>query len=173
MHHEAANPDYSSIRAAELEPWLPYLHGNRFAHLVAVKGVMGLAEESGQSPFFGPDGEAFEQALVTLGCGRNAWCGIALELRDKEVLSAGELRLLIETIDPLMLVALDQRAAEQVQMSFGRELLPEIPEPGQKTRLLGRTFVYVNGFESALASEPLDGGEAKHRVWRELKALKS
>ncbi|MDR1089073.1 MAG: hypothetical protein LBL23_07375 [Coriobacteriales bacterium] len=162
--------DFTALRTAVLEPWRPFLHGNRFASLVAVKGIPGRAEQSGQ-PFFGADGEALESALLALGWQSNSWCGIVLELPDRAQLTAAELRLLVETIDPRALLALDRPALRGIQEGFGEELLPRVPEPGQKCWLLGRALVFVDGFEAALVSD--DGGEAKRRVWRELKALKT
>ena len=168
--HKEETLDFAALRAAELEEWLPFLHGNRFASVVVVKGEPGVAERSGQPPFFGEDGEALESALAALGWGSNNWCGIALKLPGKGVLSAPDLRLLIEILDPRALVALDSIAASMIQYCFGKELMPSFPEPGQKIWLLGRALVFVDGFESALASDDDEG--AKRRVWRELKALK-
>lgn len=162
--------DFAALRAAELEPWLSFLYGNRFAPVIAIKGQPGEAELSGKPPFFGADAEALESALCALGWGSNSWSGIALDVPSKGVLSASDVRLLIEIIDPRALVALDLPAVTALKESFGDELLPSVPRPGQKTWLLGRLLVYVDGFETALASE--DEGEAKRRVWRELKALK-
>ena len=161
--------DFVALRTVELEPWLPYVYGNRFASIVAVKGEAGEAEREGK-PFFGEDAEALENAFVSLGWGFNSWCGVTLEVSDKDTLSALELRMIVEIIDPQVVVALDRRALLMLQEGYGDELLPEIPSPGKKTTLLGRTFVYVDGFEVALASD--DEGEAKRRVWRELKVLK-
>lgn len=162
-------PDYAAIRAAELEPWRAHLHGNRFASVLAIKGEPGPAERAGKPPFFGEDAQALESAFVTMGFESGSWCGIALELPEKESIDALELRLLIETIDPQALVALDHCAILLLQEAYGVELMPVIPEPGKKSRILGRALVYVEGFEAALASN--DGGEAKKRVWNELKAL--
>ena len=164
--------DFVALRAAELAPWLPFLHGNRFARVVAVKGKPGVAEKAGQSPFFGSDGEALDSALVALGWGINSWCGIVLELPEKGTLSASDVRLIIEIVDPRALLALDISSITALQESFGEKLLPCIPEPGVKAHLLGRTLVYVDGFETALDSQDQDDGKAKRRVWKELKALK-
>jgi len=161
--------DFAALRAQALEPWLLHLFGNRFASVVAIKGEPGEAESRGKPPFFGADAEALENALVALGWGNNNWCGIALDLPGRDVLDPKELRLLIETIDPRALLALDKKAAEALLDGYGVELLPRIPQAGVKTKLLGRTLVIVDGFEAALASK--DEGEAKQRVWKELKAL--
>ena len=161
--------DYAAQRASELEAWLPHLYGNRFASVLALKGESGPSEQSGNPPFFGMDGEALENALATLGWGSNAWCGIALELPEKGIIGSSELRMLVEIIDPRALLALDRQAIDALQLSFGIELLPSIPIPGQITWLLGRALVYVEGFEAALISGE---EEAKRRVWRELRTLK-
>ena len=167
-HDETSQiPDFAALRAEALEPWLPHLHGNRFASVVALKGEPGIAESKGQPPFFGADSEALERALVALDWGSNSWCGIALDLPGRATLNHSDLRLLIETIDPLALLALDNKAIQALQEGYGTELLPRIPPPGTKTQLLGRTLVFIDGFEAALSSE-----EDKRRAWRELKAFR-
>lgn len=148
---------------------MAYLHGNRFGSVVAIKGIPGEAEAKGK-PFFGADAEALERALTTLGWGSNNWCGVAINLPQKGSLSAQDLRLLIETIDPLAILALDEKAQAALKDAYGAELMPQIPKPGTKAKLLGRTLVFINGFEAALAST--DDKEAKQRVWKQLKALK-
>ena len=164
---QSAAIDFVGLRAAQLEPWLPYLYGNRFARVLALKGEPGEAEKKGQPPFFGADGEALESALAALDWGSNNWCGVVLDLPGKDVLKAGELRLLVETIDPVALLALDEKALLALQDGFGRELLPRVPRPGVRIKLLGRALVFADGFEAALASET-----GKRRVWQELKALR-
>jgi len=163
------NIDFTALRAEALEQWLPHLHGNRFASICAIKGIPGEAETNGK-PFFGADAEALERALTTLGWKSNNWCGVAIVLPNKGTLAAQELRLLIETIDPQAIIALDQQAAAALQEGYGTEIMPRIPRPGVKAKLLGRTLVFVDGFEAALASA--DNQEAKQRVWKQLKALK-
>jgi len=160
-------PDFVALRTEALESWLPHLYGNRFASIMAIKGIPGEAESKGQPPFFGPDSEALERALVALDWGSNNWCGVALDLPQRDILSNSDLRLLIETIDPQALLALDEKAIVALQDGYGTELMPRIPQPGIKTKILGRALVFVDGFEAALSSE-----EDKRRAWRELKALK-
>jgi len=167
MQRTQGIPDFAALRSEALEPWLPHLYGNRFASVVAIKGQPGEAENKGQPPFFGPDSEALERALVALDWGGNNWCGIALDLPQKGTLNDADLRLLIETIDPQALLALDSKALEALQDGYGTELMPRIPQPGMKTKILGRALVFVDGFEAALSSD-----EEKRRVWRELKAIK-
>ncbi|MDR2035306.1 MAG: hypothetical protein LBP91_01330 [Coriobacteriales bacterium] len=167
---ESPGLDYAAWRALALQPWLVHLHGNRFASVLAIKGQPGEAENKGQPPFFGSDGEALESAFVALGWGSNNWCGIALDLPGKGVVSEQDLRMLIEIIDPTVLLALDRMAALKLKESYG-ELLPSIPEPGIMTKLLGRALVFVDGFEAALTSQQED--EAKRRAWQQLKAIKT
>ena len=162
--------DFVALRAEALGPWLQHLYGNRFARIVAIKGEPGESERKGKPPFFGVDGEALESAFVALDWSSNNWCGIAIDLPGKGVIGAGDLPLLIETIDPIALLALDEKAATALQDGYGVELLPCIPQPGKRIKILGRTLVFVDGFEAALASD--DKGEAKQRVWKQLKALK-
>lgn len=163
-----ALPDLAAIRTAQLEPWLPFIHGDRFASLLVLKGEPGPSELAGNPPFFGEDGSALNSAFVAMGLKSTHWCGIVCGHPTKGRLSARDVRELIEIIDPLALVALDRKAIEILQQSFAAEVLPAIPKPGTKTSLMGRTLVFVDGFEAALAS---DDGQAKHRVWKELKAL--
>lgn len=161
--------DFGALRAAQLEPWLGHLYGNRFGSVVAIKSQMGERDSLGQAPFFGADGQALESALAALEWGSNNWCGIVLELSDEQTLSPEVLRLLIEIIDPVALLVLDERALDALKLGYKGELLPDTIKPGVKIRLLGRAVVFVDGFEEALASKT---EEARRRVWRELKALK-
>lgn len=167
---EREHLDLMVLRMAQLEPWLPHLHGNRLASVTVIKGEPGSAELLGKPPFFGADGEAMESALAALDWGSNNWCGIAIDLPDRSRLSAPDLRLLIEIIDSRALVALDDTAMTALRESFGAKVLPHALKPGKKIWVLGRALVFVRGFEAALTSD--DGGEAKRRVWKELKALR-
>ena len=170
--------DFAALKSAELNPYLKYLYGNRFAEVVVIKGEPGAVELAGGQPFFGEDAQALESALNTLGWGSNNWCGVITELPGEAGLSAGDVRLLIEIIDPRAVVALDSHALEILweglasgeRCAEGKVAVPQKPRPGQNTLFLGRMFVAVNGFETALASKD---EKAKRRVWRELKALKN
>lgn len=162
-------PDFVALRTVELKPWLSFMYGNRFARIVALKGEPGEFEKKGR-PFFGLDGDALESAFISLGWGKSNWCGIALELPGKRKLSAGELRVLLEIIDPLALVALDRCALSVIKEGYGNELLPLMPQPGKTAQILGRTLLCVDGFEAALVSS--DNKKAKDQIWQELKALK-
>jgi len=77
--------------------------------------------------------------------------------------ASDRLRLQLESVDPKVIVALDEEAAADIAEAFGCEK----PVPGTVLRVLGRRIVAVSGFEAALA----DPG-TKQRVWAELKAAK-
>ena len=173
MQKKERTIDLVASRAAELEPWRAYLFGNRFAQIIVIKGDSDKGHSPEHAAFFGKDGEALEAAFFALGFEKNCWCGISLHAAEKKELSPGEVRLLIETVDPQIILALDTAAMSILVNSYGTEMLPQIPKPGVKTRLLGRSLVYVNDFEAGLASKTKEDGEARHRVWKELKALKS
>jgi hypothetical protein len=170
MSNKASKIEISEVLAAllaQIEPYQAYLFGNRLASIIAIKGYKGQAEAAGQAPFFGPDGMALESAFAALGWGDNSWCGVLLEPVGQPALTAAQLRLLIEIIDPQAIVALDKIAIDLVQECFE----PDIPSiklmVGKKIDILGRLFVGLDGFEAALANQ-----ELKQKAWIQLKVLK-
>lgn len=139
--------------------------GALFAEVCAVKGLAGPAEATGGPALSGADGAALGKALAALGWDPQAlFCalsrpepGIPAERR------ADRLRVLIEAVDPTLVLALDAEAAVDVAEAFGIA----VPAFGAPVWVLGRRVLAVEGLEASL-SEPA----RKARVWRQLQAAK-
>jgi len=163
--------DFRSTMTQQLEAFLPYLTGNLLTTLIAIKGVLGPAELAGNAPFSGPDGLALDKAFGRLDWGYGSfdtrvWLGVVLSLPHHPVLTAKELRLICEVVDPLAIVALDDTAHNLLSAAFvstEEGFLADFT-PGAQTWVLGRHLVSVRGFEAALADEA-----AKQRAWAQLK----
>jgi hypothetical protein len=67
----------------------------------------------------------------------------------------------VEAVDPVLAIALDRAAAEDLAAAFGLEALP----PGQPVVVRGRTLCAVGGLAASL-----DDPAAKARVWKDFKA---
>jgi hypothetical protein len=75
---------------------------------------------------------------------------------------AGRLRLIVEAVDPAIVVLLDERAAAD----FSRAFDVEAPRVGVVEVVGGRRVLAVEDFAASLADEAL-----KRRAWAQLKAL--
>jgi hypothetical protein len=71
--------------------------------------------------------------------------------------------LLVEAIDPRVIVALDLVAAADLCLAYGQPA----PQPGEAARLMGRDLVVTESLEASLEDEQL-----KRRVWKQLQALR-
>jgi hypothetical protein len=149
-----------------LQPFAGYLAGCPETLVLVIKGQAGAAEAGGGKPFSGPDGEALDKALSALGWSAGGWLGVLLTAPGLEPLSAEQLRLLCEIVDPLLIIALDEVARQSLREAFARPRpgLAADFEPGARSQMLGRVFVSVDGFESSLADQA-----AKQRCWAQLK----
>lgn len=139
--------------------------GALLAEVMLVKGLPGPAESSGGAALSGADGEAADKALEALGWDP-ADAFRTLSRPEPEVtpeLRAARLRLQIEAVDPMLVLALDAEAAADVADAFGIAS----PKLGTAIHAGGRTIVAVDGLEASL-SQP----SRKKRVWRELQAAK-
>jgi hypothetical protein len=137
--------------------------GALLAEIAVVKGRRGPAENAGGAAMSGADGEKMSLALEALG---HDVSSVYYTLsRSEPGLGAAEraarLKALIEAVDPELVVATDPEAAEDLACAFGVEALAV----GAVTRVSGRRFVALSGFEDSLVSD-----EAKRPVWEQLKA---
>jgi hypothetical protein len=139
--------------------------GALIAHVAVVKGLPGPAEASGGASLSGGDGEAAVKALSALG-----WAeGDLFFTVSRPQLGVGakrltaRLRAQIEVVDPLLIVATDAEAADDVAAAFGIAR----PTWGREVWVLGRRFVAVDGLEASL-TDPA----RKRRVWEQLKAAR-
>lgn len=157
-HAELAAAD-ALVPGSDLVAW----SGALLARVALVKGLPGPAEAAGGAALSGPDGEAAEKALIALGWPEDSWFStISRSEPDADAGSiAARLRLQLEAVDPLVVVALDEIAAGDVAAAFQ---LPQPPAPGRPTVFMGRRFVVVRGLEHSL------GDPARKRAaWRQLK----
>jgi len=130
-------------RAVELEPYAAYLSCGASRALesmvLVVKGKRGKAEEAGGAPLSGRDGAALQSAFMRLGWentdgGAHNWCGVLLTPRGVAPLAADTLRLLIETIDPMVVVALDGQAFQAVSSALlSRQAVAATQQPAGRT----------------------------------------
>jgi hypothetical protein len=140
--------------------------GALLAQVVVVKGFAGPAEASGGAALSGADGVAVVKAVEALGW--NAGDIFFALSRPEPGIEAGRradsLRLLLEAVDPKMVIALDSEARADVAEALGVARLPL----GEGVRVLGRRVVAVDGFEASLCDPA-----RKKRVWSQLQAAKA
>jgi len=149
---EAVAGDNGSVRG----------QGDELADVLLVKGEPGPGDLDAGRALAGADGEAAGKALDALGVAseRFAFCTRSADLPEAARLERA--RLMVEAVDPRIVVALDPLAAEDILDAYGCEAVP----PGTLTYVQGRAFVALEGLEASLSDEAL-----KRRVWRQLKAL--
>jgi hypothetical protein len=178
--------DFRENAIQRLKSFAPHIVGDPLASLVAVKGKPGKAESAGGDPFSGEDGFALDKAFGRLGWGLGSqntrvWCGVLLASPVAPpppaltpppapalppALSAGDLRLICEIVDPLAIVALDDEARLALIKAFESTedgFLADFT-PGATTTSLGRQLISVENFEDALANET-----TKQVAWAQLK----
>jgi hypothetical protein len=138
--------------------------GDELADVMLLKGEPGPEDIEASRVLAGADGEAADKALDALGLSpaRFAACTRASD-------SGGEprsdrLRLLVEAVDPRVIVALDPVAAADLAAAYE----VEVPPAGRLARMNGRDVVALDGLQASLGDEAL-----KRRVWRQLQALKT
>lgn len=137
--------------------------GDAPADVLLVKGAPGPEDRAGKRALAGPDGEAIGKALDALAlsplrcavCSRVGGASVAAHVR--------RLRLIVESVDPRVVIALDPTAAADLSAAFGVGPL----EPGCVTRVLGRDMLATDDFAASLADE-----RAKRRAWGQLQALR-
>lgn len=138
--------------------------GVLLARLALIKGLPGPAEVKGGATLSGLDGIAADLALSALGYDpMDAFRIMSRPEPGIEVARRGErLRLVIEAVDPGLVIALDAEAAEDLSEAFGVAPL----RFGKPVQVLGRTIVAVDGLEASLTDQA-----RKRRVWRQLQSV--
>lgn len=136
--------------------------GDELADVLLAKGEPGPDDLDAGRALAGADGEAAGKALDALGIApaRFAFCTRSTDLPESARLE--RTRLMVEAVDPRIIIALDPLAAGDVLNAYGCKPVPA----GTLTRVQGRAFVALEGLEASLSDEAL-----KRRVWRQLKAL--
>lgn len=146
---------HKAVRKA-LCAFASFSEGNQCAQVVCVmSGPLSLAQETRQALLkaFGALGYADEDFFVlSVAPGASGQSAA-----DEDV------RLCIETVNPLVVVMLDAFSASAVAKAYG---LPNFV-PGSRTEKTGRSFVALDDFETALSDE-----SAKRIAWNQLKAAR-
>lgn len=157
---ELAEADGLAPDAAAVEP-----SGDPTCRVMLVKGVPGRADRAAGRALSGPDGEAATKAFEALDLG-SAYFATCCRPASGERSPGGleRLALQIEAVDPAVIVALDAPAAEDVAAVLGLEELPF----GVVAAVRGRRVLAVEGLEASLGDD-----NAKARVWRQLRTLRS
>lgn len=158
--------DVLEQRTAELRLFQSHVNGNQLASVLAIKGLPGVAETKGLPALSGADGDALEKALVALGWKESSWLGVILQPVDAAALSAGNLRELVEIIDPLVVITLDDVARLQLIEALSplaANLLSGFHAKAAIT-VLGRRLISVDSFELALRDS-----DKKQLAWAQLK----
>jgi len=137
-------------------------HGDELAEVLLAKGEPGPRDIERGCALAGPDGDAADKALDALGlpAERFGFCTRIPGATDAE--RALRVRMLVEAVDPSVVVALDPYAASDLSEALGIDPL----EAGVTRMWRGRTLLAVEGLEASLTDEDL-----KRRVWRQFKAL--
>ncbi len=137
--------------------------GSLFPAVALVKGVGGPAEAAGGAVLSGPDGEAAHKALEALGLDGATWLTLSRPSADTDpVLAATRLHHQLLAVDPDIVVALDDVAAQDLAAAFGIRSLPF----GVATAKAGMTLLAVDGLEASLDDE-----DRKRAVWSQFRGL--
>lgn len=150
--------------AAELADVLPRSRvspsGSAPADVLVLKGDADPLDIEKGSALAGEDGEALCKALDALGWGGPPY---ALCLRDADpALSAESLALVVEAVDPDLVIALDGHAASDIAAALGVTLIA-----GEPAHVRGRLVLAIDDFVASLGDEV-----KKRRVWSQLKSVR-
>ncbi|HEX9093975.1 MAG TPA: hypothetical protein VF902_08325 [Coriobacteriia bacterium] len=137
--------------------------GDPIGRVLLVKGEPGEADRATRTALAGPDGEAASKALERLGFDpRSAWATCSRPGRGDEAALSARLRLIIEAVDPAMVLGLDAVAAEDLARALGIAML----RSGVPVTVMGRVVGSLEGLEASLGD-----AAAKARVWRQMQAV--
>lgn len=138
--------------------------GDVLADVVLIKGEAGEADFEANAVLAGADGAAIGKALDALGLPSSRYAlvsrgpGLAPDARMRR------LRLLIEALDPRIILLLDRAAADDLAEAYGLDAIVT----GTLVSVRGRRAVATEDFAASLDDE-----RAKRRAWRDLQALKN
>lgn len=136
--------------------------GEATARVLVIKGLPGPTEAAGGVALSGPDGDAVRKALSTLGWSSDdVFCALSAAIPEcSDDKRARRLRAIVETVDPELVLLLDEVAG--ADFSLGYEIDPVTF--GEEMRVHGRRVVAVDGLERSLGDE-----QSKRRVWNQLR----
>lgn len=105
---------------------------------------------------------ALQSSFAQLGYGTAACTFVVLENGKESIpLSGSELFLLLESLDPFLMVITDARAGEALSQTYHEPI-----EFEKNRRMFGREVRAFESFESLLESSP-----GKQKAWAQLKTL--
>ena len=136
--------------------------GDELADVVLVKGEPGAGDRAAGRVLAGADGDAAGKALDALGLPETRFAICSRPAPADTPTRARRLRLIIEAVDPRVVIALDTAAGEDLAAAFS--IAPQTP--GVPVRVLGRELLVIEGLEASLADEKL-----KRRVWSQFQSL--
>jgi len=137
--------------------------GDELADVLLVKGEPGDEDRSAGMALAGADGEASNKALDAL-CMSPARYAVCSRGGDAEPAAyVRRLRLIVEAVDPRIILALDAEAAADLAGALSSVM----PPPGELARIDGRDVLVVDDFAGSLDDE-----RRKRLVWRQLQALR-
>ncbi|MDO8915936.1 MAG: hypothetical protein Q7W16_07640 [Coriobacteriia bacterium] len=137
--------------------------GDPLAAVVVAKGLPEAADRTARRVLAGPDGEAADKALGALGLDpRSVWAVCTRPADAPLEARARRLELVVEAVDPRLVIALDDEAAEDLAAAFALKALV----PGRPVSVRGRTLGAVGSLSASLQD-----AQAKAKVWERLKAL--
>ena len=105
-----------------------------------------------------PERDALQKSLVALNMLQDCWAALAVS-QDTPI---EEFRVLLETLDPSLVILLDKTAARYVSLMLD---CPNFSLDSSKY-VNGRTFIALEGFEASLTND-----SAKRREWARLKRI--
>jgi len=130
------------------------------ADVLLLKGVPGADDTAAGGAMAGADGEAADKALVALHREGSVYRSLTRPDGSWDSSHARRLRLLIESVDPDLIIALDSCAATDCAGVLDIAALA----PGAPVRAGGRYVLAVDGLEASLGDPA-----RKRRVWNQLK----
>lgn len=137
--------------------------GDPLGRILLVKGAPGPADLSAGRVLAGPDGEAAAKALEALGRDASSVYAVCSRPgRGDDGQRDRRLELVVEAVDPEVVLALDREAAEDLARAARLSSLP----PGRPRTARGRVLGAVDGLEASLPER-----RAKARVWAQMRAV--
>lgn len=149
--NSAESNTYSYATDAARTKWAAHVDGAGDAAVCVVSGA--VADEAVQT--------ALAAAFERLGYGRDVCTWVALDAGEAAALSMADAYTLLESLDPLVLVAADAAAMRALAQIYRTALTP-----GKVTRLLGRDTLAFADFAGMLATPA-----GKRDAWNTLKQL--
>jgi hypothetical protein len=137
--------------------------GDPVAEVVIVKGVPDDTERASRSVLSGADGRAAEKAITALGFDpQRTWATCSRPACADNESYARRLEMIVEAVDPRLVVALDDEAAADLAAAYRLAAL----KPGEPSVVRGRVLGSVGGLAASLA-DPTEKG----RVWGRFQSI--